>query len=69
MMRLFVAVSLPDAGQNYLRSLKQDISGLKWTPAENMHLTLRFSGMSMRKRLLVPKTRFMRYGHPLFQYR
>ena len=43
-LRLFTAVELPVAVKNLLLSLKTNIPGLKWTGAENLHLTLRFIG-------------------------
>ena len=43
-VRLFTAVELPATVKSLLLSLKTNIPGLKWTGAENLHLTLRFIG-------------------------
>ena len=43
-MRLFVAVELPDEIKARLLNVQSLIPGLKWTAAENLHLTLRFIG-------------------------
>lgn len=43
-MRLFVAVPLPDALRVSLASLMGGISGARWVPVQNLHLTLRFIG-------------------------
>ncbi len=44
MIRLFVAVDLPDAVKDQLGELCSGISGAKWVKREQMHLTLRFIG-------------------------
>ena len=43
-MRLFVAIPLPEAIRDDLARLCRGVPGARWTPAENMHLTLRFLG-------------------------
>ena len=43
-MRLFVAIPLPDAVRHDLARLCAGVPGARWTPAENLHLTLRFIG-------------------------
>lgn len=43
-MRLFVAIDLPDDLRDRLDGLAAGIPGVKWVPAENLHLTLRFIG-------------------------
>ncbi|WP_027285175.1 RNA 2',3'-cyclic phosphodiesterase [Rubritepida flocculans] len=43
-MRLFVALTLPEAVRDRLASLTLRIPGLRWVPPENYHLTLRFIG-------------------------
>ncbi|MGH7209941.1 MAG: RNA 2',3'-cyclic phosphodiesterase [Acetobacteraceae bacterium] len=43
-MRLFVALDLPAALRQRLALLAGGLSGARWTPAENLHLTLRFIG-------------------------
>ena len=43
-MRLFVALDLPAALRQRLAFLVGGLSGARWTPVENLHLTLRFIG-------------------------
>ena len=43
--RLFVALEITDEAKASLGNLKSHFSGLKWTPANNLHLTLRFIGL------------------------
>jgi RNA 2',3'-cyclic 3'-phosphodiesterase len=46
-MRLFVAVLLPSGFEDALADIKRQIGrhlDLRWTPAENLHLTLKFLG-------------------------
>jgi 2'-5' RNA ligase len=42
--RLFVALELPDDVAGLLAGLDPGIEGLRWTPAERLHLTLCFLG-------------------------
>jgi 2'-5' RNA ligase len=44
MLRLFVAIGLPDRVRQRLTALERGIPGARWLPPENMHLTLRFIG-------------------------
>ena len=44
MIRLFVAVPLPEIARWMLAMLGGGIPGAKWLAAENLHLTLRFIG-------------------------
>lgn len=44
MIRLFVAISLPEMLRERLTGLRGQIPGARWVKAENMHLTLRFLG-------------------------
>jgi len=44
MLRLFVAVPLPEAVQEQLEQIAFGIPGAAWVPGENMHFTLRFIG-------------------------
>jgi 2'-5' RNA ligase len=43
-MRLFVALTLPEALRGQLAALAGGIPGARWTPPDNYHLTLRFIG-------------------------
>lgn len=44
MIRLFVALPIPEViGQGLLRR-QQGLSGARWSPLENFHITLRFAG-------------------------
>lgn len=44
MIRLFVAISLPDEVRNHLAAIRGGVPGATWVPPENLHLTLRFIG-------------------------
>ena len=44
MIRLFVALGLPEALCDELSAMCGGIPGARWVPAENYHLTLRFIG-------------------------
>jgi 2'-5' RNA ligase len=44
MLRLFVALPLPEAVQHDLERISFGIPGAAWVPAENLHITLRFLG-------------------------
>ena len=44
MLRLFVAVPLPEAVQERLERISFGIPGANWVARENMHITLRFLG-------------------------
>lgn len=43
-LRLFAALDLPDDVAERLTALMKGVSGAKWRPRENLHLTLRFFG-------------------------
>ena len=44
MIRLFVAIPIPDQLRLRLTGLRGQVPGARWTLPENMHLTLRFVG-------------------------
>jgi 2'-5' RNA ligase len=44
MIRLFVAIELPEDVREALGPLQAGLPGARWTPSENLHLTLRFIG-------------------------
>jgi 2'-5' RNA ligase len=44
MLRLFVALALPERVKAQLAALSGGLPGARWVPAENYHLTLRFIG-------------------------
>jgi 2'-5' RNA ligase len=44
MLRLFVAVDLPDQERRRLSALRESLAGARWVAAEQLHLTLRFLG-------------------------
>jgi RNA 2',3'-cyclic 3'-phosphodiesterase len=44
MIRLFVAIALPAALRQQLTSLASGIPNARWTPEENLHVTVRFIG-------------------------
>lgn len=43
-MRLFIALDLPEAVRTALAAWHPDLPDARWTPAERVHLTLRFLG-------------------------
>lgn len=43
-MRLFVAIELPEAVQQQLSLLQQELTGVRWVRPEQLHLTLAFLG-------------------------
>lgn len=43
-LRLFAAIPIPDDVSTRLVALMRGLPGARWTPAENLHLTLRFFG-------------------------
>jgi len=53
--RLFVAVELSDEVKARLLNVRAFIPGLKWTPAANLHLTLRFIGQAPQIRIPLVK--------------
>ena len=44
--RLFVALEIPEDIKGSLNNLQPCFPGLRWTPAHNLHLTLRFIGLT-----------------------
>lgn len=44
MIRIFVAIAIPDDACRHLATLSGGVPGARWVPPENMHLTLRFVG-------------------------
>jgi 2'-5' RNA ligase len=44
MMRLFVAIALPDSVAAGLRLIQSGVPGARWSTREQLHLTLRFVG-------------------------
>src|SRR3546814_639172 len=44
MIRLFTALSLPDAVRSRLAMLQSGVPGARWIRPENLHVTLRFIG-------------------------
>ena len=44
MQRLFVAITLPDIVRQFLIERQTELSGVRWTSPDNLHLTLRFIG-------------------------
>ena len=51
MVRLFVALGLPERIRLRLGSLAAGIDGARWVPPENLHVTLRFIGESPEDRI------------------
>jgi 2'-5' RNA ligase len=49
-LRLFVAVDLPEGVRAGIRALQDGLPAVRWTPVEQLHLTLRFIGATDRDR-------------------
>ena len=47
-LRLFVAVDLPGGVKEGIRGLQDGLPGARWTPVDQLHLTLRFIGATGR---------------------
>ena len=62
--RLFVALEIPKSIKATLNDLQSCFPGLKWTPASNLHLTLRFIGLVQQPHmeLIRQSLRRIRYG-------
>lgn len=43
-MRLFIAITVPDAARERLAALANGLPGARWVNEDNLHLTLRFLG-------------------------
>jgi 2'-5' RNA ligase len=43
-IRLFAAVAVPEAAAEVLAPLAEGVPGARWSPPENLHVTLRFAG-------------------------
>lgn len=44
MIRLFVGLAVPQAAAEVLAPLAGGVPGARWSPSENLHITLRFAG-------------------------
>ena len=44
MLRLFIALPIPDHISTFMVELQNNVEGAKWSPRENFHVTLRFLG-------------------------
>ena len=44
MIRLFVAIAVPEETAGALAPLASGVPGAHWSPPENLHITLRFAG-------------------------
>ena len=44
MIRLFVAIAIPQEIGESLAPLQTGLAGVRWSPRENLHVTLRFAG-------------------------
>lgn len=42
--RIFIALPLPSPVRAVLQTLEQPLAGVRWTPPEQWHVTLRFLG-------------------------
>ena len=62
MVRLFVALELPDELRERMAMIARGVNGARWAPVENLHLTLRFIGE-------VPEDRIADIHHGLSRIR
>ena len=44
MIRLFTALELPEELRERMAMISRGVSGARWVPPENLHVTLRFIG-------------------------
>jgi RNA 2',3'-cyclic 3'-phosphodiesterase len=44
MLRLFAALPIPDNVADHIGRVRRGLDGAKWSPRENLHVTLRFMG-------------------------
>jgi RNA 2',3'-cyclic 3'-phosphodiesterase len=44
MLRLFAALPIPDNVADHISRVQRGLDGAKWSPRENLHITLRFIG-------------------------
>jgi 2'-5' RNA ligase len=51
MDRLFIAVDIPDPAIQVFADLREEISGFRWTPIHQLHLTLQFLGDTPRSKI------------------
>ena len=66
MIRLFVAIALPNPVKDTIALLGGGIPGAKWTDRDNLHLTLRFIGETPEDRLADIHHGLSRIRHPCF---
>ena len=55
MIRVFIALNLPQDIKSSLSLLQKRMQGAKWTPTENLHLTIRFIGEVSLQQLKIIK--------------
>lgn len=66
MIRLFVALALPQSLRERLAMLAGGVPGARWTDPENMHLTLRFIGEVAEDRIADIHLALSRVRQPAF---
>ena len=67
MIRLFVAIALPDSVKDRIALLNGGIPGAKWTDRDNLHLTLQFIGEMPDDRLADIHHALSRIRQPPFE--
>ncbi|MDZ7715956.1 MAG: RNA 2',3'-cyclic phosphodiesterase [Balneolaceae bacterium] len=65
-MRLFIAIELPDALKNELRSLQDPAEGIRWQATGQLHITLKFLGDTTVDRVKDLKYRLNNLQSPSF---
>lgn len=67
-MRLFTAIDIPDSLREALSPFREEsVPGVKWTPADQLHLTLRFIGETDCQGFATIREALSGLGRPAFE--
>lgn len=66
MLRLFIAVDLPERLRQDVTSMCKDVTNARWTNPAQLHITLRFMGKTPEERLGEMRRRLAMVRHPPF---
>jgi 2'-5' RNA ligase len=67
MLRLFLAVDLPDPVRRQVAALFDPATSARWTKPEQLHITLRFMGKTPEEALPGIRRRLSEIRHPAFE--
>jgi 2'-5' RNA ligase len=67
MLRLFLAVDLPDPIRRQVAALADQVTGARWTKPEQLHITLRFMGKTPDEALAEIRRRLSEVRHSTFE--